>query len=160
HVRDVLAQKNRYQYDKHMVSRPQAEEERMATQAPSATGRQDPARPLAEHPAASVSGVAVLAAGIAALVAGIVVVLVGIFQSDLRGLIVPGIVLFPVADIGFHGLTAVIAGEARVVQLFGNYEGTVRSPGLQWVNPFTRRRRVSVRIRNHETPLAKVNDAD
>ncbi len=47
-----------------------------------------------------------------------------------------------------------------MVQLFGSYQGTVRDPGLQWVNPFTKRRRVSTRIRNHETPLAKVNDAD
>jgi len=132
----------------------------MVTQAPTATGQQDPARPLSERPAASVPGVGILAGSIVALVAGIVLVLVGIFQSDLRGLIVLGIVLFPVSDIGFHGLTAVIAGEARVVQLFGNYQGTVRDPGLQWVNPFTRRRRVSIRIRNHETPLAKVNDAD
>ena len=29
-----------------------------------------------------------------------------------------------------------------------------------WVNPFARRRKVSVRIRNHETAMAKVNDAD
>jgi regulator of protease activity HflC (stomatin/prohibitin superfamily) len=36
----------------------------------------------------------------------------------------------------------------------------VRTPGLRWVNPFTRRRKVSVRVRNHETPIAKVNDAD
>jgi regulator of protease activity HflC (stomatin/prohibitin superfamily) len=47
-----------------------------------------------------------------------------------------------------------------VVQLFGRYQGTVRAPGLQWVNPFTRRRKVSVRLRNHETAVAKVNDAD
>ena len=53
-----------------------------------------------------------------------------------------------------------VAGEARVVQLFGRYRGTVRAPGLHWVNPFARRRKVSVRIRNHETALAKVNDAD
>ncbi|HTS99123.1 MAG TPA: SPFH domain-containing protein, partial [Streptosporangiaceae bacterium] len=32
--------------------------------------------------------------------------------------------------------------------------------GLHWVNPFARRRKVSVRIRNHETAMAKVNDAD
>jgi regulator of protease activity HflC (stomatin/prohibitin superfamily) len=53
-----------------------------------------------------------------------------------------------------------VAGQARVVQLFGRYRGTVRTAGLQWVNPFTQRRPVSVRLRNHETPLAKVNDAD
>ena len=59
-----------------------------------------------------------------------------------------------------HGLTSVVAGEARVVQLFGRYRGTIREPGLHWVNPFARRRRVSTRIRNHETSVAKVNDAD
>jgi regulator of protease activity HflC (stomatin/prohibitin superfamily) len=47
----------------------------------------------------------------------------------------------------------------RVVQLFGRYRGTVRQPGLCWVNPFAERRPVSTRIRNHETPIAKVNDA-
>jgi len=31
---------------------------------------------------------------------------------------------------------------------------------MQWVNPFTRRIRVSTLIRNHETAQAKVNDAD
>ncbi len=59
-----------------------------------------------------------------------------------------------------HGLTSVIAGEARVVQLFGRYRGSIRAAGLHWVNPFARRRRVSTRIRNHETPIAKVNDAE
>ena len=132
----------------------------MATSALGAAGQHDAARPLTERPATSVPGVGILIGSIVVLVAAIVLVLVGIFQSNLKGLIVLGVVLFPVADIGFHGLTAVIAGEARVAQLFGKYQGTVRDPGLQWVNPFTRRRRVSIRIRNHETPLAKVNDAD
>jgi regulator of protease activity HflC (stomatin/prohibitin superfamily) len=59
-----------------------------------------------------------------------------------------------------RGLTSVVAGEARVVQLFGRYRGTIRAPGLHWVNPFARRRGVSVRIRNHETAIAKVNDAE
>jgi regulator of protease activity HflC (stomatin/prohibitin superfamily) len=132
----------------------------MATSALGAAGQHDTAQPLTEHPATSVPGVGVLIGSIVVLVAAIVLVLVGIFQNNLKGLIVLGVVLFPVADIGFHGLTAVIAGEARVAQLFGKYQGTIRDPGLQWVNPFTRRRRVSIRIRNHETPLAKVNDAD
>jgi len=46
------------------------------------------------------------------------------------------------------------------VQLFGKYRGTVREPGMQWVNPFTHRIKVSTRIRNHETAQAKVNDAE
>jgi regulator of protease activity HflC (stomatin/prohibitin superfamily) len=71
-----------------------------------------------------------------------------------------GVLLYPVSDIGFHGLTAVVPGEARVLQLFGAYRGTVRTAGLRWVNPFTKRRKVSTRVRNHETPIAKVNDAE
>jgi regulator of protease activity HflC (stomatin/prohibitin superfamily) len=63
-------------------------------------------------------------------------------------------------SIAFRGLTQVVPGEARVVQLFGRYLGTVRKPGLCWVNPFTERRKVSTRIRNYETQVAKVNDAD
>jgi regulator of protease activity HflC (stomatin/prohibitin superfamily) len=58
------------------------------------------------------------------------------------------------------GLTPVAPGEARVVQLLGRYTGTIRTDGLRWVNPFTRRHRVSTRIRNHETDKLKVNDAD
>ncbi len=62
--------------------------------------------------------------------------------------------------VAFRGLTQVVPGEARVVQLFGRYVDTIRKPGLCWVNPFTERRKVSTRIRNYETQVAKVNDAD
>lgn len=58
------------------------------------------------------------------------------------------------------GLTPVSPGEARVLQLLGRYNGTLRIDGLRWVNPLTGRRRVSTRIRNHETEVSKVNDAD
>jgi regulator of protease activity HflC (stomatin/prohibitin superfamily) len=62
--------------------------------------------------------------------------------------------------IAIGGLVMVAPGEARVVQLFGRYTGTIRTDGLRWVNPLTQRRKVSTRIRNHETGVAKVNDAD
>jgi len=75
-------------------------------------------------------------------------------------LIVVGILVLIPAELSFQGLTPVVPGEARVVQLFGGYRGTIRAPGLMWVNPFTQRRKVSTRIRNHETSMAKVNDAD
>ncbi|RZS31417.1 regulator of protease activity HflC (stomatin/prohibitin superfamily) [Herbihabitans rhizosphaerae] len=58
------------------------------------------------------------------------------------------------------GLMMVAPGEARVIQFLGRYVGTVREDGLRWVNPFTYRRKVSTRIRNHETAVLKVNDAD
>ncbi|MGL5824607.1 MAG: SPFH domain-containing protein [Nocardioides sp.] len=56
------------------------------------------------------------------------------------------------------GLTTVAPGEARVLQLFGKYVGTVRAQGLWWVNPLTSRRKISTRIRNHQTETLKVND--
>ena len=102
-----------------------------------------------------VLGIALLLAGVALLVAGLR--LGGALQVAL---IVIGILVLLAAEGAFHGLTAVVAGEARAVQLFGRYRGSIREAGLHWVNPFTQRRRVSVRIRNHETAMAKVNDAD
>jgi regulator of protease activity HflC (stomatin/prohibitin superfamily) len=70
------------------------------------------------------------------------------------------IALLIAAEVTFKGLTAVVPGEARVVQLFGRYHGTIRASGLHWVNPFAERRKVSTRVRNLETAIAKVNDAD
>ena len=71
-----------------------------------------------------------------------------------------GVVLLVIAVVIGAGLTAVAPGEARVIQLFGRYTGTIRRDGLHWVNPNTKRLRISTRVRNHETTPAKVNDAD
>ena len=65
-----------------------------------------------------------------------------------------------VVIIGFSGLTPVNPNEARALVLFGRYRGTVHTQGLHWVNPFTERRRISVRVRNFETSKLKVNDHD
>jgi regulator of protease activity HflC (stomatin/prohibitin superfamily) len=70
------------------------------------------------------------------------------------------VVLFVAGALAWRGLTPVAPGRAHVVQLFGRYKGTIREPGLQWVNPFTNRIAVSTRIRNLESALVKVNDAD
>jgi regulator of protease activity HflC (stomatin/prohibitin superfamily) len=75
-------------------------------------------------------------------------------------LIVVGILLAVVISIALRGLTIVAPGRAHVVQLFGRYKGTIREPGMQWVNPFSNRIPVSTRIRNMETAQTKVNDAD
>jgi regulator of protease activity HflC (stomatin/prohibitin superfamily) len=78
----------------------------------------------------------------------------------VRGaLIAAGVVVLLAALIAMRGLNTVAPGEARVVQLFGRYRGTIRQDGLRWVNPFTSRTRISTRVRNHETAVLKVNDA-
>ncbi|WP_369035074.1 MULTISPECIES: SPFH domain-containing protein [Streptomyces] len=74
-------------------------------------------------------------------------------------LIVPGILISLSAFIAMCGLNMVAPGEARVVQLFGRYRGTIREDGLRWVNPLTSRSKISTRVRNHETAVLKVNDA-
>jgi regulator of protease activity HflC (stomatin/prohibitin superfamily) len=134
----------------------------MATQAPVRTGQQPTAAQVAEQKARSAPGIRVLAAGIVAVLAG--VALLGTATKQTGGtataLVVSGIVLLIAAALLLSGLTPVVPGEARVVQLFGKYRGTVRDSGLQWVNPFARRIKVSTRIRNLETAQAKVNDAD
>jgi regulator of protease activity HflC (stomatin/prohibitin superfamily) len=58
------------------------------------------------------------------------------------------------------GLFVVNPNEAKVLQLFGRYVGTVKAPGLRWANPFFTKRRISQRIRNFETTRLKVNDRD
>jgi len=58
------------------------------------------------------------------------------------------------------GLFMVNPNEGRVLQLFGEYKGTVRSPGLRWANPLMTKRHVSLRVRNFESERLKVNDHD
>ena len=70
------------------------------------------------------------------------------------------IVVFTVDLICLGGFAVVNPNEAKVVQLFGVYKGTVKQPGFWWVNPLTRRRRVSLRVRNFECSKLKVNDQD
>lgn len=70
-------------------------------------------------------------------------------------------ILVLVADfIGWFGLTVVNPNEARVITLFGVYQGTIKQSGFWWVNPLTVRRRISLRVRNFESAKLKVNDHD
>ena len=74
--------------------------------------------------------------------------------------IAAAIVLEVAACVSLAGLTVVNPNQARVVQLFGRYKGTMKDQGFWWVNPLTTRRRLSLRIRNFETARLKVNDHD
>ncbi len=74
--------------------------------------------------------------------------------------IILAVILFPLLVFLMVGLFVVNPNEARVLQFFGRYVGTVRDPGLRWANPFYTKRRISVRVRNFETESSKVNDAN
>ncbi|MET8327111.1 SPFH domain-containing protein [Streptomyces sp. NPDC005181] len=74
-------------------------------------------------------------------------------------LLVVGVLLAIASFFCMSGVKMVAPGEARVIQLFGRYVGTIRADGLRWINPLTSSRRISTRVRNHETAVLKVNDA-
>jgi SPFH domain / Band 7 family len=140
----------------------QAEEERVATQNAAAIGPELPGRLVTERQARSWPGLRMLTLAIAGLLAGGVLdVLAGRQGNDsATALILLSVLVYIASSLALGGLTSVVPGQARVVQLFGRYRGTIRDSGLQWVNPFTRRIAVSTRIRNQESAQAKVNDAD
>lgn len=87
-----------------------------------------------------------------------VVVLVDGARKQNGGQASVAIVGMVVIFILMAGLFTVQPGQARVLQLFGNYVGTVRDPGLRWANPFYTKKGVSTRVRNFETTKLKVND--
>jgi regulator of protease activity HflC (stomatin/prohibitin superfamily) len=131
-------------------------------EAPVAKAGEVAARPLAERAAWSAHPALGILIHAAIFIAGLEVLISwsGPRGGDQAGRIALGVLLIAFAYVIAHGVISVVAGEATVVQVFGRYEGTVRDPGMIFVNPLIRRRKVSVRIRNLETAVAKVNDAD
>jgi regulator of protease activity HflC (stomatin/prohibitin superfamily) len=113
---------------------------------------------LKEKVIAGLPGWAMVAILVTAPIAGMAG-LVALGADDAPPAYVVGLVLLLVLDaIGWRGLTIVNPNTARVILLFGRYQGTIKTAGLRWVNPFTMRRFVSLRIRNFESGKLKVND--
>ena len=78
-----------------------------------------------------------------------------------RGEVVPAVVLLIASlllGVLLFGFFMVAPNEGVVLQLFGDYRGTARDPGLRWANPFYTKHKVSLRVRNFETAKLKVND--
>jgi len=115
-----------------------------------------PAPRVREFTAHSIGGALALLLGLLGLL--VAVVLFAAAQAN-PAFAAGGAVVLVAAVISLRGLNTVAPGEARVVQLFGRYRGTIRQDGLRWVNPFTSRTKISTRVRNHETAVLKVNDA-
>ncbi len=121
-----------------------------------------PAPRVREHTAHSIGGGLALLLGLVGLLIGAAMIVGAAAVGSTGGktvLIVLGILIALAAFIAMCGLNMVAPGEARVVQLFGRYRGTIREDGLRWVNPLTSRTKISTRVRNHETAVLKVNDA-
>src|SRR5687767_1617275 len=66
--------------------------------------------------------------------------------------------LIPLFVISCFGFFTLQPNEARVLLLFGSYQGTVRHSGFHWTNPFNRKLPISLRARNFQSDKLKVND--
>jgi regulator of protease activity HflC (stomatin/prohibitin superfamily) len=70
------------------------------------------------------------------------------------------VLLFPLWILLLKGFFMVAPNEAKVLQLFGDYAGTAKISGLRYANPFYKKRKLSLRVRNFESGQLKVNDSE
>jgi regulator of protease activity HflC (stomatin/prohibitin superfamily) len=113
---------------------------------------------LRENERTAISGLAMLVV-LPAAVLGLGYMAFGALRAGHLGPFVLWVIAAIVVAIGLGGFFVVNPNEGKVMQLFGDYKGTVKRPGLRWANPFYTKRRVSLRVRNFETAKLKVNDA-
>jgi hypothetical protein len=126
------------------------------------TAIQSAAQPMRERTAWYIAGPLLIVGDFVLLIVAVILFWQGaVHAGALKAvLVIIGVVLVIVFLFVFRGVTIVAPGRAHVVQLFGKYKGTIREPGMQWLNPFANRIPISTRIRNLETAQTKVNDAD
>jgi hypothetical protein len=74
--------------------------------------------------------------------------------------VLPGILLGILGFLCVGGMFVIQPNQAEVLVFLGKYRGTVKDAGWYWTNPFTAKRKVSLRVQNFNTPRLKVNDAD
>ena len=112
---------------------------------------------IAEKPSHKLNGFMMLFLSIALLAIDIYLITIGIRieNPQILWLFIPLLLVFFLIISGF---VVVQPNDSRVLILFGKYTGTVRNSGFWWVNPFTVRKRVSLRIRNFNSQKIKVND--
>lgn len=98
--------------------------------------------------------------GIPSLLAIIAACIVAIWLIIVVHLVIPGVLMLVVLSVMLGGLFTVQPNQGRVLQLFGKYIGTERTPGLRLTNPFYSKTAVSLRVRNFESSKLKVNDLE
>lgn len=112
-----------------------------------------------ERPIGTGNGFLVLAIGLAILAAAVwhIVSMVGAGRPGLASIGV-AVLLLVVGVLVLAGLYTLQPNEAAILQLFGDYKGTSRVPGLRATNPFYSRKKLSLRARNLNGDRLKVND--
>jgi len=91
-----------------------------------------------------------------AFLAGGIFMLVS-FNQQLFG-VIAGPVFLLIAAFMAAGFLVINPNESSVITLFGEYKGTLKRNGFYWVNPFFVKKKISLRARNFNSELIKVND--
>jgi len=112
---------------------------------------------ISEKPANKINGFVVLFILIALIALEVyqIVLMANTENVTILWIFLPMIFVIILLSMGF---SVVQPNDSRVLILFGKYTGTIRDSGFWWVNPFTIRKKVSLRIRNFNSQKIKVND--
>jgi regulator of protease activity HflC (stomatin/prohibitin superfamily) len=113
--------------------------------------------PAVERPAFTFHGFLGLILGLILLGIGAGTIWLAIV-SGLIGLIAVGVVIGIAGLVTWGGMFILQPNQAMVLVFLGKYTGTVRGDGWHWVNPFTRKQRISLRVHNFNSDRLKVND--
>lgn len=92
------------------------------------------------------------------LIALLVVLPVSVILTAVTKLPVILLLVFFPAFLMLFGFFIVSPNDSRVLVLFGRYRGTVRTDGFYWTNPFTAKKKVSLKAHNLNGERLKVND--
>ncbi|HET8984437.1 MAG TPA: hypothetical protein VFN03_01640, partial [Trueperaceae bacterium] len=114
---------------------------------------------VVERDARKVNGFVMLIVVLAAFAVAVWLFISGMNEGSTLT-VMSGIGIFIVTSFLGGGFQAVQPNDSRVLTFFGSYAGSVRTSGFWWINPFTIKHRVSLRVRNFNSDTLKVNDAD
>lgn len=126
----------------------------------------DPAQPMTssqERAGSAYNGYLMLAL-LAGLIAAFVLLIIALVPPDgasdaqifaFIGTLILGGLSILMVSVGFFMIQP---NQAAVITLFGEYRGTVRKEGLQWVWPWMSKTKLSVRAHNIHSDVVKIND--
>jgi regulator of protease activity HflC (stomatin/prohibitin superfamily) len=116
---------------------------------------------MRERNAIAIPGLLMVAVVFALFVAAAYLLIISLGGGDepSAGAVIGSVVLITLGVIASSGFVVIQPNQAAVVVFLGSYLGTVHRSGFIWTWPLTERRTVSLRVKNFDSQILKVNDA-